>query len=146
MAALYATVDLLTDKFNVEELVRLTGGPANGGTESDLVMDRLQAAIDEAQRHIDAYIEQRVDLPIAEEDIPQSLRFHACNIVYYTLHRNPTDGAEQRFKSTQRFLEQVQAGRLSLGLQDNDEPTPTQDSVSVTGSRPGHQRFYRDDQ
>ena len=121
--ATYATKERMLRMFAVQELVRLTGGPPNSADAADIDDERLGQAFEDAQDEADAYLTSRYDLPIVEADIPGSLRLHASNIAYFYLHDSPTDQAEGGYDRAIDFLQDVQAGSRSLGI-DEEGDTP----------------------
>jgi len=145
MPTYYADQDRMERMFAVEDLVRLTGGPPNSSDPADIDTDTLTQAFEDAQDEVDAYLNGAYDLPIAADDIPGSLEMHACNLAYFYLHDAPTDQAEARYKRAISFLEDVQEGTRSLGIDDEGETPNDGGGVESAGSTPAHQKHYGDD-
>lgn len=142
MAELYATKDRMLRKYSPQELVRLTGGPPNESHEAYIDDQVLQQAFEDAQDEIDPFLESVTGLPLDAEDIPGSLRMHACSVAYYMLHDNPTERAETDYERALQYLRDVRKGVRSLGLTDEGESPPDTGGVDFSGSDPAHERFY----
>jgi len=140
--ATYATKDRMLRMFGVEDLVRLTGGPPNSEDPTDIDDEVLGQAFEDAQDEADAYLTSRYDLPIAEADIPGSLRLHASNIAYFYLHDSPTDQAEDGYDRAIDFLQDVQAGTRSLGIDEEGDTPKDSGGVESAGSTPAHEKHY----
>lgn len=120
----YATKVRMIDLFGEENLILLTGG---AGVIVDAPLDAAMVAADDVAN---GYIGDVVPLPL--EDVPEPVRLHCCNITYYYLDPdNPTDGAIERYRQAIRYLERVQDGKASLGLDDGGEPVTALGGVTV---------------
>jgi phage gp36-like protein len=140
--AMYATQDRMERMFAVEELVRLTGGPPNSTDPADIDTGVLEQAFEDAQDEVDPYLDGQYDLPIAQDDIPGALEMHACALAYFYLHDAPTEQAQARYDRAINFLEDVQKGVRSLGIDDEGETPTDTGGVESTGSQPSHRKHY----
>lgn len=103
------------------QVVRLTDDEGTGAVNAD----RLTEAIADASETIDVYIADRADLPIADP-VPPILGKWCADMAVYNLYSRvmeeiPPTRAE-RHKAAIRALEQVAAGKLSLGIQPAPAP------------------------
>jgi phage gp36-like protein len=140
--ATYATKERMLRMFAVQELVRLTDGPPNSEDAADIDDERLDQAFEDAQDECDPYLDGQYDLPIVKDDIPGSLEMHACNVAYFYLHDAPTDQATARYKRALSFLEDVQKGVRSLGIDDEGDTPKDSGGVESAGSTPAHEKHY----
>lgn len=121
----YATPEQMAELFGEETLVHLTGGAG----AIDVVA--LGAAIRAAQAEVDAYVGSVATLPLAR--VPEALRLHACSIAYWYLDVDaPTEGARERYRAAVRYLERVQDGRASLGLDADGAAVAQEGGVDVS--------------
>lgn len=108
---MYCTrADLIT-RFGEAELIQLTDSSNSGEIDDDVV----NQAITDAGAEIDGYIAGRVDLPLADEDVPALLNLYACDITRYRLFK---DGAyeqvTERYNIALKFLRDVASGKVQL--------------------------------
>lgn len=104
----------------------LTGGDRSAYTapqiaDADAAKATIEQASGEADSVIDGYLGKRYTLPLAT--VPTILATWARSITRYRLHANRisddrTDPIARDYRDAVRFLEQVAAGKFSLGLND----------------------------
>ena len=107
--------------------------PYNMPEEPDMAI--IDAALLSAQELIDGYLRGRYTLPLAET--PTIVRDLARVISRYRLYeRRPESGmpetVAETWKNAVRTLEQIRAGRITLGLPQDATPVP----------EPGEHRMY----
>ena len=136
---MYATLEQMTVLFGEEALVLLTCG--DGAIDEA----KLAGAIRAAQAEVDGYLAGKLALPLAEDQVPDALRLHACNIAYWYLDTdNPTEGAKDRYRAAVRFLERVQDGKAGLGVATSgSQAQPVEPASGVAIDAPG--RVFTDD-
>ena len=108
---MYCTQSDLINRFGETELLQLTDRNRTGVIDDVVVAQ----AIADAGAEIDGYICSRVDLPLAEDDVPALLRLYACDIARYRLF---DDGAfeqvTERYNIALRYLRDVAGGKVQL--------------------------------
>jgi len=112
--------------------------------QADDAAARIQEAVTEAGALIDGYIGRRYKLPLAS--VPGILTAWARAIARYKLHSerlssDATDPIVRDYKDAIRFLEQVAAGKFSLGIEDPDAQGSGPGDVRID---PGHKVFGRE--
>jgi phage gp36-like protein len=113
----YATLTDLAARFGDEELTQLTDRLGTGVVDADVA----QAALAEADAEIDAYLAGRYALPLAA--VPPILVRLACDIARYRLATDtPLEEVRKRYEDARRLLENLAAGRVTLGLPAVDAP------------------------
>lgn len=122
----YATLADLTARFGEEELIQLTDRLGAGVVDAVVA----GAALAEADAEIDAYLAGRYALPLAA--VPQILVRLACDIARYRLATDtPLEEVRKRYEDARRLLENLAAGRVTLGLPAVDQPA-VQGGVAVS--------------
>lgn len=104
----------------------LTGGDrsaydADEIAAADQAIERIEEAVRDAGGLIDGYLGSRYALPLAST--PSMLAIWARAIARYRLHGNRLTGENndpivRDYRDAIRFLEQVAAGKFSLGVED----------------------------
>lgn len=111
---MYATVEQLKRKFGESELIQLTDNEQP--YTNAINYNKLNAAIEEANSEVDAYIGSRYTLPL--HPIPPFLANIACNLVRYyavTGDLSENDPIKTRFDSSIKTLTKIAKGEISLG-------------------------------
>ncbi len=124
---MYATVEAMKRKFGESELIQLTE------TEPPYLdainMDKLNAAMQEANSEIDAYVGSRYPLPL--QLIPPFLTEIGCNLARYyavTGDLSENDPIKNRYESSIKTLTKISKGELTLGSSPAGESKPVQTS------------------
>lgn len=129
----YATKQNMIDRFDAEELERLTDRDGTAGAIVDSVLDR---ALVDADAKINSYLSGHYTLPLA--DTPDVLVRTAADLARFYLHKDgATDSVQKAYDHAIGFLKDVAAGRARLGDQDTPGETPASGSgpVFVAGER-----------
>jgi phage gp36-like protein len=124
---MYATAEAMQRKFGERELIQLTE------TEPPYLdainMDKLNAAMQEANSEIDAYVGSRYALPL--QIIPPFLVEIGCNLARYyavTGDLSENDPIKNRYESSIKTLTKISKGELVLGGSPVGESKPVQTS------------------
>lgn len=127
----YAAKQDMIDRFG-EAAVRMLTDRTKTNQIDDQVLGR---ALSDADAEIDAYLVGQYRLPLAQ--VPRVLVPIACDIARYRLfERQATEEVRNRYRDAVRFLENVAAGRVSLGLDSADASTPAVGRVAVKAPDP----------
>ncbi|MFC1133448.1 gp436 family protein [Pasteurella multocida] len=121
----YCTIDDLITAFGADEIHRLIATD-----------EEAEKAIDDAQAEIDMYLADRYTLPT--QSVPKSLNRIACDIAHYYLYNSvdETSTVYLRYKQRIKQLSDVASGKLSLGLDGNNEkPSENQVVFIETGKK-----------
>ncbi len=116
----YCALSDILEQLAEAELIQLTDD-ANTG---DVDQSAVDQAIVDADGEIDGYLGARYDVPL--NPIPAIIAKIAVDIALFNLYSRrlgPPEHRESRYKNGVRFLEQVAAGKISLGALDPD-PVP----------------------
>ena len=126
---MYATVEAMKRKFGESELIQLTE------TEPPYLdainMDKLNAAMQEANSEIDAYVGSRYPLPL--QLIPPFLTEIGCNLARYyavTGDLSENDPIKNRYESSIKTLTKISKGELTLGSSPAGESKPVETSAN----------------
>jgi len=126
----YATATDLRQWIDEAALVQLTDDQDAGTADEDIIESVLEAASTE----IDGYLGGRYELPMAAP--PAILKKLCVDIAGWLLHVRRDVGApehwQRRYDNAVRFLEQVAAGKITLGAGDPVKTTGS-DTASITG-------------
>lgn len=125
----YATKANMLARFGEDEVIALTDR-TNIGAVDDAV---LAGALAEADAEIDPYLAPRHKLPLAS--VPKILTGYACDIARYRLCGagvTETDAIRNRYKDAVRFLENVAAGKIGLGLDAANNVAPPANTVQFS--------------
>ena len=137
---MYATVEGMKRKFGESELIQLTE------TEPPYLdainMDKLNAAMQEANSEIDAYVGSRYPLPV--QLIPPFLTEIGCNLARYyavTGDLSENDPINNRYESSIKTLTKISKGELTLGSSPAGESKPVQTSSNNVQFAVGRRDF-----
>ena len=137
---MYATVEGMKRKFGESELIQLTE------TEPPYLdainMDKLNAAMQEANSEIDAYVGSRYPLPL--QLIPPFLTEIGCNLARYyavTGDLSENDPIKNRYESSIKTLTKISKGELTLGSSPAGESKPVQTSSNNVQFAVGRRDF-----
>jgi phage gp36-like protein len=122
----YATQADLITRFGENELLQLV--PNEAGDEIDAT--RIDAALEDASRHIDSFIRMRRSVPV--DPVPDVLVGACCDIARFNLHDDHVpEAVKDRYKATVQWLKSIASGAASLG---DEEDTSTSLGRVVHGS------------
>ncbi len=124
---MYATVDVMKRKFGERELIQLT--ETEPPYLDTINIDKLNAAMQEANSEIDAYVGSRYPLPL--QTIPPFLIEIGCNLARYyavTGGLSENDPIKNRYESSIKTLTKISKGDLTLGGSPAGESKPVQTS------------------
>lgn len=112
----YCTLDDLKKIIPRDVLMRLTDDEDTGAVNEE----RVTEAVDAAAQEMDGYLGGRVALPITDT-VPPVLRKLNADIAIYNLYSRVKETIpemrNERYRNAIRFLEQMAAGKITLGLQ-----------------------------
>ncbi len=131
----YATTQDMVSRFGQQEVIALTDRENSGEIDEAV----LAPALTEATAEIEGYLAARYALPLASP--PRLVVGICCDIARYRLSGGSvleTDPVRNRYRDAVRLLEQIGAGKVSLGLTPAGQPAPTAAGVSV---QPGQRSF-----
>lgn len=126
---MYVTADAMRLKFGERELIQLTD--IEQPYQDAINMDKLNAAMQEANSEIDAYIGSRYPLPL--QVIPPFLVNISCNLArYYAVTGDlpENDPIKSRYESSIKTLTKLSKGELTLGGSPAGESKPVQTSAN----------------
>lgn len=113
----YSALEHIQQRVNETTLIRLT---TDSGDAVDLVT--VEGAIAEADAEIDGYVGRRHTVPLYP--VPPMLTKISADIAVYNLYllrpRSVPEEVKDRYKDAVRFLKDVSAGVVSLGVNDPD--------------------------
>jgi phage gp36-like protein len=140
----YATFADLQARYPNQDLVQLSNQDPTVTTIDDAY---LTQALADASAEIDAYLEGRYALPLA--DIPAMLPVWCCRIAIYNLQQlrplHDLADARDRYDDAIKQLEKVAKGEINLGLTtDNNTEAPTAPGSTVIAQPRGGNVFTRD--
>lgn len=124
---MYVTVEAMKRKFGETILIRLTD--TEKPYQGVINMEKLDAAIQEANSEIDAYVGSRYPLPL--QTIPPFLVNIGCNLARYfavTGDLSENDPIKNRYESSIKTLTKISKGELTLGGSPAGESKPVQTS------------------
>lgn len=129
---MYCTADDMTQRFSEEELIQLTD---KDGSAEGVVVAVLEQAISDASATINGYIGGRCELPLTS--VPAILVRMACDIARYFLYDDQLGDEHQvtkRYEDAIKFLEQVSAGKVDLGISAKGERPNTTATAMMTSA------------
>lgn len=124
---MYATVKAMKLKFGETTLIQLTD--TERPYQGVINMEKLNAAMQEANSEIDAYVGSRYPLPL--QVIPPFLTEIGCNLARYyavTGDLSENDPIKNRYESSIKTLTKISKGELTLGSSPAGESKPVQTS------------------
>ena len=123
----YCALADLYDQIDERELIQLTDDENLGIVDQGAV----DKAITDADGEIDGYLGSRHSVPLSP--IPSIINKISVDIAIFNLYSRrlgPPEHREARYKNGIRFLEQVAAGKISLGANDPD-PVPASEAPQI---------------
>jgi len=126
---MYATVEAMKRKFGENELIQLTDNEAP--YQHEINLDKLNAAIQEANSEIDAYVGSRYSLPL--QVIPPFLVNIGCNLARFyavTGDISENDPIKSRYDGSIKTLTKISKGELSLGGEPAGASKPVHSSMN----------------
>ena len=116
---MYATQAHLVTAFSEQELIQLTDRERSGSADDAAIKEALEYA-DEL---IDSKIAVRYSLPLAAA--PKLLTKIACDLARWWLYDDAVpETVQTRYDRALKWLDDIAAGRATLGLDAADEPPP----------------------
>lgn len=116
----YASQQNLIDRFGADELIQLTDRTGTDSIDAAVV----GRALADAYAEINGYLSTRYTLPLSP--VPAALEKLACDIARYQLFENAvTDIVKERYDNAIRFLKDVAAGKVTLGVDSNNAQAAT---------------------
>lgn len=136
----YASQQNLIDRFGEDELIQLTDRENLGAIDAAVVA----RALADADAEINGYLSTRYTLPLSP--VPAVLEKLACDIARYQLFENAvTEIVKQRYENAIRFLKDVAAGKVTLGVDGNGDTAATiSNSVQISSTTPVFRRSESD--
>lgn len=123
-------------------LLDLADDDDNGGVDAGVV----DAAIERADRRVDAYLRGRYELPF--DPVPKEVvEISASLAVYYLFERRqitPQEGVKQRRDDAMTLLKDLQSGRASLDETGQSSDLDRKPGRIVTNRTPGDKMFSTD--
>lgn len=126
---MYCSLEDMRTRFDHTELIQLTD---KDGSAGDVVESVLSHAITDACATIDGYIGGRYKLPLV--NAPSVLTRTACDLARYYLYDDQLGDEHQvtkRYQSAIRYLEQVSAGKVQLGIHTPSSAPSTTNTAIV---------------
>ncbi len=118
----YAVQQDLEDRFGTDELVKLTdrADPPTGEIDATIVA----RALSDAEAEVNSYLASRYTLPLVT--VPLILVRLTCDIARYCLYEDRvTDQVRDRYKDAVTLLKGIAEGKVSLGIDDQNQTTPS---------------------
>jgi phage gp36-like protein len=136
----YASQQTLIDRFGEDELIQLTDRANLGAIDATVVA----RALADADAEINGYLSTRYTLPLSP--VPAVLEKLACDIARYQLFENAvTEIVKERYENAIRFLKDVAAGKVTLGVDGNGDTAATiSNSVQMSSTTPVFRRSESD--
>ena len=137
---MYATAVAMQRKFGERELIQLTD--TEQPYQNVINMEKLNAAMQEANSEIDAYVGSRYALPL--HIIPPFLVEIGCNLARYyavTGDLSENDPIKNRYESSIKTLTKISKGELTLGSSPAGESKPVQTSSNNVMFTVGRRHF-----
>jgi phage gp36-like protein len=129
----YSTLDDIRAQIDESKLIQLTDDEGSG----TVAEHRVTGAIEDADQEIDGYIGAGRQVPLSP--VPPVIRKLSTDIAVYNLYsRRDTvpEGRLERYRAAVRFLEQVAAGKISLGANDPEGSPPETGSPRMAEENP----------
>jgi phage gp36-like protein len=129
----YCTEDDLLEQLDEARLIQLTDDQGLGAVDSD----RVARAIADADQEVDSYVGTRHTVPL--NPVPAIIRKLSVDIALYNLYGRREavpEARRDRYKTAIHKLEQVAAGRISLGAQDPEGTPPAIDETRMSTDNP----------
>lgn len=130
----YATQDDILAIMDEAELIRITDDADSGTVDTATV----NAALGRASAKIDGYVGARHHVPLSP--VPEIITGLCADLAAYDLYSRSQAGTpddrRERNKDAIRFLEQVAAGKISLGADDPDGTPGESEAPEMCSSNP----------
>ena len=134
---MYCSVDDLNKLLPAEALLQLCDDEGGGLLDSSEVQGRLQEAIDQADREIDAYLSACRSVPLSP--VPPLVAnisgvLAVCGLYRRRTHAELPEGWARERERCLKLLERIAEGRLRLGVEEDGtaaEPEPPGVEVSA---------------
>ncbi|OOF50272.1 hypothetical protein BKK54_06390 [Rodentibacter genomosp. 1] len=137
----YASVTDFVLRVGEVQTIELTDRDLEGTVNESV----LNIALSDSASQIDGYLAARYTLPLAS--VPQNLVRLCCDLARYRLASMSgvaiTDEIIERYKLSLKELQDISAGKVSLGLPLADEGADSQDN-GVIFTNPKNRIFSRD--
>ncbi len=102
---------------------------------ANAMVARISTALERAEEKVNAYLGNRYQLPLSS--VPELLKGVTCDLALSRLYvSNVPEQVEERRKEAIRLLEQINTGKVSLGLDATDQEVAG-DSLEAVGVAPG---------
>ena len=135
---MYAVQQDMVTRFGNAEMVQLTNDALDA---TQIGVDKMNGALADASAEIDGYLQGQYALPLANP--PAILTIYCCDIARYRLFdARATEQVQARYDAAIRYLKQVGAGTLGLGL--GTDGKDLSEAGGVLSSAPGCQVFTSD--
>jgi phage gp36-like protein len=123
---MYCTEQDLITRFGDQEIIDLTDKQYLGEVDAAV----LQRAIADTDALIDGYLDSR--FKAALNPVPMIVNRLACDLVRYQLHDDLVpENVLNRYKDALKILEQIRDGKMSIGLTEQGEETPSNNQVEM---------------
>lgn len=132
---MYCTLADIQATVPASDLIQLTDDTVPPAAVNQVNVDR---AITDAGELIDGYLRGRYALPLSP--VPGLINTLAADVAVYRLYARrikltPPDGVTERYKNALKILEQIQAGKITLGAESTGgDVTPVAGGPQFTGS------------
>lgn len=148
MAATYVTRDILANRVTDRKLIQLLDDEKLADAEgtlddaiiaNELIGDRLDEILDQAQGYVDGYLRTRRSVPIADVDTlyPNIRRVASDIAIYYVASRRvlelaKIEGVEMLMRDAQMYLKGIANGTIEIGTAT--DPAVSTKVVTTTNS------------
>ena len=137
---MFATLEAMIEKFGERQLIELTD---NEQPYQDVInMNKLNAAMNEANSEIEGYIASRYSLPL--QTMSPRLQSLACHLARYyacTGAMSDNDPIRVRYNDSIKTLEKISKGLIGLGGSPVGESSPIQTSNNSVVVNVGRRHF-----
>ncbi|HAK16757.1 MAG TPA: DUF1320 domain-containing protein [Acinetobacter junii] len=137
---MFATLEAMIEKFGERQLIELTD---NEQPYQDVInMNKLNAAMNEANSEIEGYIASRYSLPL--QTTPPFLQSLACHMARYyacTGAMSDNDPIKSRYENAVKSLKEISKGTIALGGSPVGESSPVQTSNNSVVLSVGRRHF-----
>lgn len=138
----YATAEDFVLRVGEVQAMELTDRDLQGEVNEQV----LDIALSDSSSQIDGYLSARYTLPLAT--VPQNLVRLCCDLARYRLASMSqvaiTDEIIARYKLSLKELEDISAGKISLGLPAADDESDDKHDNGVIFTNPKNRIFSRD--
>lgn len=120
---MFATVEAMKSKFGEKELIELTDNEAP--YQDEINLDKLNAALSEANSEIEGYLAARYALPL--QPVPPFLESIACHMTRFhasTGAMSDNDPIKTRYHNAIKTLKEISKGLIALGGTPTGEAAP----------------------